>query len=142
MKKTRPAFDDLRGDEIQGLLRSARKDEVTKSVPLLNGEEEDSIFAFWLHAQIKRDCYYFCTVYRYKVWVTTDKAGKEKIEVKELRLRISRNGGKADYDQISSNISECSYLEEVYGRESHSRPKTLTATAKLFGRSREVDVSL
>lgn len=118
------------------------KSGVASSEPLLIREAGEAAVVGWLHARITREVYYFCTVYRYRVWTTLDRAGKEKMEVEAIHLQISRGGEEVDYELNSSHSSECSYTKEVYRRESVSGPVCLTASATLFGSSWEVEVSL
>lgn len=143
-KKMVSFFDDLTKSEIQELMRDAKQGEIIKSVPVVNyvGEDSESFSTFWLHARINRDSYYFCSTYSYHVWATTDKAGKEKVEVEQIRLRVRRNAGDTDYTKVKNNTSEFRHIDEVYGKDNICGNTVLTATAKLFGSTWVAEIKL
>lgn len=139
MEKFRPETKVIK-TEFPRHMKVAGKRQVTASVPLLVGEAGEAALFGWLHARIIREGYYFCTVYRYRVWTTVDRAGMEKIEVEELSLKISRQEGKMDHWRQVRHTSECFYAEEVFGLERDVQSIVLSAKVKLFDSSRRVEV--
>jgi hypothetical protein len=95
---------------------------------------------FWVHAQIKRDCYYFYSKYRYHAWVTSDKAGKKKIKADKIELKM--DSGNGSFKKSSKKVSQVKKLDEVYGTDNTCKSAKLIAKATIGSSSATVEVKL
>lgn len=134
--------NDLTFEEIKVLKSPISTMNIQTDPPVLGGRIQMGPLyipfkPFWLHAEVKSEQYYVYTKYIYTAFTSTDKQGKNRIVVDEIKLLIQREVGLESYSKSKKNTSKFEFIDELYGVNINTGGKT-----KLVAKASKVSVGI
>ena len=88
--------------------------------------------AFYLHASIEIDCYYFHSIYTYKAFTTVDPKGKTPKKVDVIKFKIRKSITHETYEKLKKETDEFVFVDKISGAMNTCGSSKLTASATIY----------